>query len=186
MILLTKSTDVNNLLNIEHNRHTILSWSLNPPEISERFEANVPSPQKRIAAMQKCADAGYPLRAVIMPIIPTGDWQNIYNCFLENLLKSVPLNRITLGQICSYSSALQLTEEKLGKNNHISKMLDKVKSKDGRIRFPSNARIEVYKYLIDKVRQLKPQLQIGLCMEEVEVFKALEMENAIRVCNCIL
>lgn len=186
MVLLTKSANVDNLLNIEHNGYTILSWSLNPPEISESFEANVPSPQKRIVAMQKCADAGYPLRAVIMPIIPVEDWQNIYICLLENLLKSVPLNRITLGQICSYSGALRLTERKLGKNNPISKMLEKGKSKDGRIRFAINTRIEVYKYLIDKIRKLQPQLQIGLCMEETDVFKALDMGNSIGCCNCVL
>ncbi|MHC4792503.1 MAG: SPL family radical SAM protein, partial [Planctomycetota bacterium] len=116
LTLLTKSADVGNLLDLDHQGHTILSWSLNPTEICNAFESNVPSPNERIAAMRKCADAGYPLRAVIMPTIPIEGWQNIYTSFLENLLKSVPLERVTLGQICSYSGALQLTERKLGKD----------------------------------------------------------------------
>jgi len=70
LTLLTKSANIENLLDLEHRGNTILSWSLNPPEISNAFESNIPSPEERIAAMQKCADAGYPLRAVIMPIIP--------------------------------------------------------------------------------------------------------------------
>jgi DNA repair photolyase len=171
---------------IEHNGHSILSWSLNPSEISDRFEANVPSISDRIAAMRKCSDVGYPLRAVIMPIIPIEDWQNIYTRFLEDLLKSVPLERITLGQICSYSGALQLTERKLGKDNPISLMLEKGKSKDGRIRFPIKTRIEVYRNLIDTIRKLQPKLQISLCMEEADTFKALDMENSIGCCNCVL
>jgi len=126
------------------------------------------------------------LRAVIMPIIPIEDWQNIYTPFLENLLESVLLDRITLGQICSYSGALQLAERKLGKDNPISEMLEKGKSKDGRIRFPIRLRIKVYRYLIDTIRKLQPQLQIGLCMEEIYTFKALNMENAIGCCNCVL
>jgi len=186
LTLLTKCGDIENLLDLEHNGHTILSWSLNPPEISEVFESNVPSIPDRIAAMQKCADAGYPLRAVIMPIIPIEGWENIYTRFLKNLLQSVPLERITLGQICSYSGALQLTERKLGKNNPISNMLEKGKSKDGRVRFPIKTRIEVYKYLIDKIRKLQPKLQIGLCMEEADTFKTLDMANAIGCCNCVL
>jgi len=186
LTLLTKSANIENLLDLEHRGNTILSWSLNPPEISNAFESNIPSPEERIAAMQKCAEAGYPIRAVIMPIIPIEGWQNIYAGFLENLLGSVPLDRITLGQICSYSGALQLTERKLGKNNPISRMLNKTKSKDGRVRFPLKLRIEVYRYLIEKIKQFRPELDIGLCMEEASAFKALKMENSTGCCNCVL
>ncbi|MHC4586799.1 MAG: SPL family radical SAM protein [Planctomycetota bacterium] len=186
LTLLTKSDEVDNLLDLDHQGHTILSWSLNPPEICNAFESNVSTPDERITAMQKCSDAGYPLRAVIMPIVPIEDWQNMYTSFLENLLKSVPLERVTLGQICSYSGALQLTERKLGNDNPISKMLEKGKSKDGRTRFPIKIRIEVYRNLIDTIRKLQPQLQIGLCMEEADTFKALDMENSIGCCNCVL
>jgi len=184
--LLTKSADVDNLLDLDHQGKTILSWSLNPTQISNAFESNVPRPDERIAAMQKCADAGYPLRAVIMPIIPIEGWQHIYTRFLEKLLKSVCLERITLGQICSYSGALQLTERKLSKDNPISRMLEKDKSRDGRVRFPIKLRIGVYKYLVNTIRKLQPKLQIGLCMEERETFKALGFENAIGCCNCVL
>jgi len=186
LTLLTKSAEVDNLIDLDHQGHTILSWSLNPDEISDAFESNVPTPKERIAAMRKCADVGYPLRAVIMPIVPIGGWQNIYTSFLESLLKSVPLERITLGQICSYSGALRLTERKLGKNNPISKMLGAGKSKDGRIRFPIKERIKVYRYLVDTIRKLQPQLQVSLCLEETELFKALDMENTIGCCNCVL
>ncbi|MHC4728779.1 MAG: SPL family radical SAM protein [Planctomycetota bacterium] len=186
LTLLTKTANVDNLLDLDHQGNTILSWSLNPTEISTAFESNLPLPDERIAAMRKCADAGYPLRAVIMPIIPVGEWQEIYADFLENLLGSVPLNRITLGQICSYSGAMQLTERKLGKGNPISRMLEKVKSKDGRIRFPVKVRIEVYRYLVETIWKLEPKIKIGLCMEEKETFKALNMENSIGCCNCVL
>ncbi len=186
LILLTKSTNVENLLDLDHQQHTILSWSLNPPEVSSAFERNVPSPNERVAAMQKCVDAGYPLRAVIMPIIPVKGWQKIYANFIENLLMSVPLERITLGQICSYSAALKLMERKLGRKNPISNQLEKTKSNDGRVRFPLKLRIEVYRQLIDTIKKFQPQLHIGLCMEEYQTFKALNMESAIGSCNCVV
>ena len=186
LTLLTKSASVNNLLDLDHRGNTILSWSLNPDEIFDAFESNVPSPTERIAAMRKCAGVGFQIRAVIMPIIPIEGWQRIYTHFLENLLLNIPLTRITLGQICSYSGALYLTERKLGKNNPISNMLEKGKSKDGRIRFPMSVRIEIYRNLIDTIRKLKPQLQIGLCMEEGDIFNALDMESSIGSCNCVL
>ena len=94
LILLTKSNNVENLLDLDHQQHTVLSWSLNPSEVSSTFERNVPSPSERVAAMQKCADAGYPIRAVIMPVIPIEGWQNIYVNFLESLLMPVPLAHV--------------------------------------------------------------------------------------------
>jgi spore photoproduct lyase len=186
LILLTKSASVENLLDLDHQKHTILSWSLNPPEIFSDFERNLPSPDERITAMQKCAEAGYAIRAVIMPIIPIEGWQNIYTKFLVNLLELVPLNRVTLGQICSYSAALKLTERKLGKINPISEQIEERKSRDGRFRFPLRLRIEIYKHLINTIRKLQPELQISLCMEEYQTFKALNMEDTIGCCNCVL
>jgi spore photoproduct lyase len=186
LILLTKSASVENLLDLNHQGHTILSWSLNPPEVCRAFEKNVPSCEERITAMRKCTDAGYPTRAVIMPIIPVKGWQNIYARFLENLLHSVPLDRITLGQICSYPAALKFTERKLGKINPISDQIEERKSRDGRFRFPLRLRIEIYKHLINTIRRFKPELQVSLCMEEYQTFKALNMEGAIGCCNCVL
>lgn len=186
LTLLTKSVNVDNLLDLDHRGNTILSWSLNPDEIFDAFESNVPSPTERIAAMRKCSGVGFQIRAVIMPIIPIEGWQSIYTHFLENLLLKIPLARITLGQICSYSGALYLTERKLGKRNIISRMLSKNKSKDGRVRFPINLRIEIYKYLVRIIRKIQPHLQIGLCMEESDTFKTLDMENSIGCCNCVL
>ena len=81
---------------------------------------------------------------------------------------------------------MQLTERKLGKDNPISNMLENGKSKDGRTRFPMNVRIEVYRNLIDTIRKLQPKLQIGLCMEEADAFKALGMKTSIGCCNCVL
>lgn len=186
LTLLTKSANVENLLDLDHQGHTILSWSLNPFEIYKAFEKDLPSPCERIAAMQKCKKAGYPIRAVIMPIIPVRDWKDIYSEFLEHLLDSVALDRITLGQICSYSAALKLTERKLGKRNPISSRLEKTKSNDGRFRFSLRLRLEVYRHLIDTIKKLQPQLHIGLCMEEYQIFEALNMESTIGCCNCVV
>ena len=121
-----------------------------------------------------------------MPIIPVEGWQNIYTNFVENLLKFVTFDRITLGQICSYSAALKLTECKLGKENPISNRLEKIRSDDGRIRFPLKIRIEVYRYLINAIKKYQPLLNLSLCMEERRTFEALNMESAIGRCNCVL
>ena len=41
-VVLTKSADVDNLVDLDHKGRMILSWSLNRPGVSVAFEANVP------------------------------------------------------------------------------------------------------------------------------------------------
>ena len=186
LTLLTKSNCIENLLDLDHNNRSILSWSLNPPEISSIFEKNIPSVFERLEAMQQCADVGYPIRAVIMPIIPVNNWQDIYAGFLNRVLETVPLTRITLGQVCSYPAAVRLMGFKLGGQNLISSTLEKERSKDGRFRFPAKLRIEIYSHLIGTIKAKCSDLQIGLCLEEYETFKALNLSYAIGKCNCVL
>ena len=42
-IILTKSANVDRLVPLPHNGHTIISWSLNPAAIANAFEENVPA-----------------------------------------------------------------------------------------------------------------------------------------------
>ncbi len=187
MTLLTKSAGVENLLGLEHKGHTILSWSLNPAKVIAAFETGTPPLTARLAAMERCAAAGYPVRAVIMPIIPVPDWAGTYARFLEGLLAEVPLDRITLGGICSYRAARGLMESQLGRSNAVSDAFDPSgPSSDGRLRYPGHLRVELYRHLIGTIRRRAPAVDIGLCLEEEEVFGALGLSDAIGRCNCIL
>ena len=188
LVVLTKSADVSNLLDLDHRGHTTLSWSLNPPEIRAAFESNTPPIHERVEAMRRCAEAGYPVRAVVMPIIPVDAWESLYDRFLGELLSSVRPARMTLGAICSYRSALQQTESELGPDNPISRALGHSPrpSADGRYRFPPSMRIELYRHLIAIIRRHQPEIPVGLCLEERAVFEAVACGVDIGRCNCVL
>lgn len=188
MTLLTKAADVANLVDLDHCGHTILSWSLNPAEVCARFETSTPAPRLRLEAMAKCAAAGYPVRAVIMPIIPLPGWRRAYEQLLCEVLERVPLDRITLGGICSYPAARRLMEAKLGADNAISAELREGggRSSDGRSRYSLPRRIDAYGHLIHIIRREAPGLGVGLCLEQREVFEALGLEERIGKCNCVL
>ena len=208
MVVLTKSADVENLLDLDHAGRTILSWTVNAPEVAARFETNTPDVMARVDAMRRCAEAGYPVRAVLMPIIPVADWREGYGRFLATLLESVPLSRITLGSICSYPQAQRLMELKLGKQNAITTLLrglsrfrapgeagsdengtvplGPARSDDGRLRFSRITREEVYRYLVECIRRRRPDLEIGLCLEDEAMFASLDLTGNIGRCNCAL
>jgi spore photoproduct lyase len=187
LVVLTKSTEIDNLLGLEHGGNTILSWTVNAPKVARAFERNTPDVQTRIEAMCRCVEAGYPVRAVLMPIIPVLGWQGMYADFLGEVLRRVPLARITLGSICSYPQALRLTDLKLGRDNVISASLDHSngKSADGRLRFPRVVRRQAYGFLIDAIRRIRPDLEIGLCLEDRAMFEDLRIAPSIGKCNCV-
>lgn len=187
-VVLTKSGQVNNLLDLDHRGHTILSWSLNPANVCRLFETNTPSLTERLEAMQNCAAAGYPIRAVVMPIIPVENWEELYASLLWELLKKVSLQRITFGGICSYPAALRLTEKELGNDNLISQSLapEATKSADGRARYPESLRVKIYRHLMAVVHENQPGLSVGLCLEERSVFDRLGLTHRMGQCNCVL
>jgi len=79
-------------------------------------------------------------------------------------------------------------ELKLGKENAISSLLDRgsAKSDDGRLRFGRSTREEVYRHLIECIRQVRPDLKIGLCLEDEAMFTSLGLQRSMGRCNCVL
>jgi spore photoproduct lyase len=186
-IILTKSDAVHSLLSLDHCRNTILSWSLNPPVIAHRFEPDTPPIESRINAMKLCTDAGYPVRAVLMPIIPIAGWQDLYGDFLGHLLAEVHLDRLTIGGICSYSRADKLMEHHIGPDNTISRHMAQNRSRgDGRRRYSPDLRTDMYRFIVQTARGIRPELPIGLCLEESDIWRAVDPELRPGVCNCVL
>jgi DNA repair photolyase len=186
-VLLTKSASVDRLLDLDHGRHTILSWSLNPPEVSDAFEENVPSVAERLGAMRRCADRGYPVRAVIMPIVPIPGWHQAYENFITELPRTVPIQRLTFGGICIYKGARRLMEEKIGRENAISRYIFEERTEgDGRARYAPALRLKMYDQMIACARRVKPDLELALCLEDVGIWNKLGLQKRLGRCNCVL
>ena len=79
-------------------------------------------------------------------------------------------------------------ELKLGKDNAISSLLDRgpAKSDDGRLRFGRSTREDVYRHLIECIRRVRPDLEIGLCLEDEAMFASLGLQRSMGNCNCVL
>ncbi|MFO8056414.1 MAG: radical SAM protein [bacterium] len=186
MTLLTKSADVRRLLELPHRGHTVLSWSVNPPAIASRFEENVPKVEDRLRAMERVSDKGYPVRAVMMPLIPVPGRREYYREFTRELLSRVPLQRLTLGGICIYGNAGRLLERKLERGNAISRgIAEGAVSEDGRARYSEDLRLEMYESIMEAARQVRPDLDIALCLEETRTWEKLGLEENLGRCNCV-
>ena len=112
---------------------------------------------------------------------------DIQNCWTT--LTAVPIERITLGSLCSFPNALRLTDAKLGNDNPIRQLLQaggEGQSADGRFRFNVHTRTACYQTLIDVIRSHRPDVPIGLCLEEKSTFAELALSANIGICNCVL
>lgn len=186
LTLLTKSANIDWLLDLDHRGHTILSWSMNPPEVSAIFEENVPSVGERLEAMRRAGERGYPVRAVMMPIIPIDGWEEAYRAFTERLLRTVPIRRLTLGGICIYRGARELMERKMGKGNAVSAHIEGRTPGDGRARYSPAIRSTVYSVIIETARRVRPDLELALCLEEKAVWDKAGLRESLGRCNCPL
>jgi spore photoproduct lyase len=188
LTLLTKGAYVDRLVELDHRGHTILSWSVNPPEVSTMFEENVPTIEERLQAMRRVSESGYPVRAIMMPIIPVNGWQEYYSMFTTRLLETVPIQRLTLGGICIYRSARDLMERKIGVQNVVSDHIDREspRAEDGRARYPRSFRHEVYSLIIQSAQRLRPDLDIALCLEEQALWESTGLAANMGRCNCQL
>ncbi|MBM4034934.1 MAG: hypothetical protein FJ291_24590 [Planctomycetes bacterium] len=185
LVMLTKSGCVGNLLAQDHQGHTAVSWSVNPEAVCREFEGGAPPLARRLDAARRCQKAGYPIRFIIMPILPIADWRRRYAQLVEALFASCRPGRITLGGICSYGTALRLTKGALGADNLIARHVSRQPSADGRRRFSRELRAELYSHIIAEIRRHEPGLPIALCLEEPELWQACAVSSARPLCNCV-
>lgn len=93
----TKFTNVDSLLGVEHNNHTRFRFSLNVDSVIQRYEQGTPRLAERIAAARKVQEAGYPLGFLIAPIFVYPDWQQDYDRMLVHLQEQLGSSAPDLG-----------------------------------------------------------------------------------------
>lgn len=86
----TKFHHVGPLLDINHNNHTRIRFSINSDYVIRQFEPATSRFEERIEAAAKIAHAGYPLGFIIAPIIWYDGWEKGYADLLERLEKALP------------------------------------------------------------------------------------------------
>ena len=97
--MLTKSDNVDDILDLPHNGHTIVCWSLNNEMVSRKFEIGAPSFHRRLESAHKVQQAGYPVRLRLDPIVPFEGFEAAYAQTIKQIFQKVSPERITLGTL---------------------------------------------------------------------------------------
>jgi spore photoproduct lyase len=81
----TKFTDVDTLLPLDHRGKTRFRFSINSAEVIRRFEHGTPDLGARLEAAGKVVRAGYPVGFIVAPIVADPGWQDQYRELFEKL-----------------------------------------------------------------------------------------------------
>lgn len=186
LMLLTKSSNIDNLLAVESNDHTVVSWSLNSQRMIEQHELGTAGLSERIEAASKCQQHGYRIRFRIDPGILYPEWQMDYAELIEKALNIVRPENITLGMLRLLPGHFHLATDAYG--NRARELLHHnfvKRASDHKLRYPPNKRIEFYTHLIDTIRSFDKDVSISLCREAPEIWSIFKDRCKAGKCNCV-
>lgn len=86
----TKYTDVDTLLSLDHRGRTEIRFTLNTDPVIHEYETRTPSLTKRIEAAQKVMASEYPTGFLIAPVFLYEHWKEDYLKLLQSLRSSLP------------------------------------------------------------------------------------------------
>ncbi len=80
---------IDDLLNIRHNKKIIIRMSVNSEEIINKVEFGTSRLKQRIQAINKLADADYPIGILIAPVIFVENWKSLYLELIKYLYENL-------------------------------------------------------------------------------------------------
>jgi len=198
LFMLTKSDNVDDILNLPHNGHTIVAWSMNNDIISRKFEIGAPLFDRRLEAAYKVQQAGYPLRIRIDPIVPFEGWKTAYRHTMRRIFRRISPARVTLGTLrfeegfykmrnSIFTTGPDLPEVIEGMLPMFDpKVFEKSKRpKVGKYSFAEDRRVEIFNFIIREIRKYSA-CPIALCKESASVWDRVDLDLSRCQCVCQL
>ena len=197
LLLLSKSDCVDNLLDLEHNEHTIVSWSINSDHVTRNIELDTAPLYRRIGAAKKAQEAGYPLRLRFDPLLllsgkewRRGDWKKRYNRMMDAVFRDLRPERVTMGSL-RFHPTIRASATQRFPNTVLfdDDLLSDDPDEDHRYRYRDDIRVDLYRHIVDCIRErAEGDISIGLCKETDDMWTAvgLELDRKKPTCHCQL
>ncbi len=174
--LKTKDSFIGNLLALknEHKGKTVVSWSVNAPQVSENDEALAAPLEERVNSAQFVAEAGYRLGFHFDPLVYYPGWQDGY---IETI--RLIFSRIDPKDIAWISIApLRYHPEQQGimlKRFPKSKLPygEHFLAKDNKLRIFQPIRFKMLRFIWNELKLIKRDLPVYMCMESTAAWRSI-------------
>ena len=170
--LKTKSECVDPILEIDHNGHTVVSWSLNTEHVTRTEEHGTAPLEKRIEALHKVAEAGYLTGLHFDPMIVHDGWEKGYEQLVGKVFDAVAPERIAWISIGSLRFNPEM-KKKIENNYPESRLTcaEMVLGDDSKVRYVKPFRVGMYKHIYNELKKyITRENLIYLCMERWDVW----------------
>lgn len=195
LFMLTKSDNVDDILDLPHNGHTIIAWSMNNAEVSRKYEIGAQPFERRLAAAQKVQEAGYPLRIRLDPIVPFNGWREAYSDTIRQIFSQVSPERITLGTLRFEKGFYDMRKTIFTTGPDLPTMMEamtpmfppkaypgKKRPKVGKYSFTEEKRAEIFRFALGEIRKYS-DCRIALCKESEDVWQEVGLD--VSKCSCV-
>jgi len=170
--LKTKTTAIDSLKKLPHNRKTIVSWSLNTERIIAEEERGTATLKARLNAAARCQSWGYPLAFHFDPILIYQDCETEYRRVVQLLFEKVAADNIawiSMGTFRFMPSLKQIIQQRFPRSKIVYGEF--ITGLDGKMRYFKPLRIQIYQKIIGWIREMAPDVLIYFCMEDDEVWQ---------------
>ena len=170
--LKTKTTHIQNLRDLPHNRRTIMAWSVNTPEIIRQYERGTATLEARLKAAAACQEWNYPLAFHFDPIVEYNGCIDAYRNVVDQIFDRIhPENIvwISLGTIRFMPDLKAIIQSRFPD----SKMIygEFVTGLDGKARYLKQIRTEIYRGILSAIYNRSRDVTVYFCMESEEVWQ---------------
>jgi len=167
----TKTDRIEGLLSSKVRDRIVVSWSLNSPLIAAREEHGAPIIRKRLEAARACQKEGFVVGFHFDPIIQHPEWESHYLKTVEMMDEMIDPARVIWVSLGCLRFMPQL-KPLIRKRHRGTRILDGefVPGLDGKMRYFKPIRLELYRFMKQKLNEWYGDLGLYLCMESDEVW----------------
>ena len=170
--LKTKTTAIDRLKGLNHQKKTIVSWSLNTPRIIATQERGTASLQARLRAASTCQSHGYPLAFHFDPIFVYPEWESDYAEVIKTLFDTIPADDIvwiSMGTFRFMPALQSIVSQRFPESDIIYGEF--IPGLDGKMRYFKPLRMKVYQKLASWIKERAPGVTVYFCMEDDQVWE---------------
>lgn len=170
--LKTKTNSIHNLADLDHRGHCLVSWSLNAETICRNEESGAATLKERLEAARRCVDWGYRLGFHFDPMIDHPNWRQGYGEVLDRLFCSIDSSRIvwiSLGAFRFMPDLKPIIRSRYPRSRVLGGEF--IPGLDKKMRYFRDIRVELYRFMVDRIRRHDPNLCVYLCMEGESIWR---------------
>ncbi len=164
--LKTKSDQIDNLKDLDHGGHTVVSWTMNSKRICRNEESKAATFEERLAAARQCGEWGYKLGFHFDPLIYYEEWELEYREAVKKIFESVDPGSIAWVSL----GALRFTphlRDQVRRRFPESRIPygEFIPGHHGKLRYFRPIREEMYRKMKSWIQAEAPDVFVYLCME---------------------